>query len=136
MALALPVLLETLGLHGFNVPIHTILPPHCGPEQVQAALARRQLLPLGARRIQEQSKPLRINITERHRPYFGAPLGRHGGEKTHVHMGIVVLSGLLTRVDDLCDRVHGYSPSYFSPRYDLRTTSLRSSADAVSCKTI
>ena len=25
---------------------------------------------------------------------------------------------------------------YFSPRYDLRTTSLRSSADAVSCNTI
>jgi hypothetical protein len=64
MALALPVLLEALGLHGFNTPIHTILPPHSRPEQVQAALARRQLLPLGARRIQEQSKSLRINITE------------------------------------------------------------------------
>jgi hypothetical protein len=64
MALALPVLLEALGLHGLYVSIHTILPPHRGPEQVQATLTCRQLLPLGARRIQEQPKSLRINITE------------------------------------------------------------------------
>src|SRR5215475_5749150 len=115
MALALPVLLEALGLHSLHVSIHTILPPHCGPEQVQAALARRQLLPLGARRIQEQSKSLRINITKRHGPHFGAPLGGHGGEKAHVDMGIVTLSRFLKRVDDLCDRVHGYSPLTFPP---------------------
>jgi hypothetical protein len=64
MAFALPVLLEALWLHGVNVPVHTILPSHRGPEQVQAALAGSQLLPLRARRIQEQSKSLRINITQ------------------------------------------------------------------------
>src|SRR4029453_2710055 len=115
MALALPVLLEALGLHSLNVSIHTVLPPHRGPEQVQAALARRQLLPLRARRIQEQPKSLRINITERHGPHFGAPLGCHGGEKAHVYMGIMALFRLLTRVNDLCDRVHGYSPLTFLP---------------------
>src|SRR6266446_6625873 len=114
MAFALPVLLEALWLHGLNVSIHPILPPHCGPEQMKAALARHQLLPLGARRIQEQSKPLRINITERHGPHFGAPLGCHGGEKAHVDMGIVPLSRLLTCVDDLCDRIHTHSSQGFS----------------------
>src|SRR5437867_3288883 len=113
MALALPVLLETLWLHGLDVSVHTVLPPHRGPEEVQAALAGSQLLPLGARRIQEQSKPLRINITERHGTHFAAPLGGHGGEKAHVHMGILALSRLLTRVDDLCNRVHGYPLSLF-----------------------
>jgi hypothetical protein len=64
MAFALPVLLEALWLHGLNISVHTILPPHRGPEQMQAALARDQLLPLRACRIQEQSKPPLINIAE------------------------------------------------------------------------
>jgi hypothetical protein len=64
MALALPVLLEALGFHRLNVSIHPILPPHRGPKHVEAALACHQLLPLRARRIQEQPKSLRINITE------------------------------------------------------------------------
>src|SRR5262245_12947152 len=105
MALALPVLLEALWLHVLDVSIHTVLPPHRGPEQVQAALACRQLLPLGAHRIQEQPKSLRINITERHGPHFGTPLSCHGGKKAHVYMGIVTLSRFLTRLDDLCNRV-------------------------------
>jgi hypothetical protein len=64
MAFALPVLLEALGLHGLDVSVYTILPSHRGPEQVQAALAGSQLLPLRARRIQEQSESLRINIPQ------------------------------------------------------------------------
>jgi len=64
MALALPVLLEALWLHGRNASIHTVLPPHRGPEHVEAALAGSQLLPLRACRIQEQSKSFRINVTE------------------------------------------------------------------------
>jgi hypothetical protein len=64
MAFALPVLLEALWLHGLKVPVHTVLPSHRRPEQVQAALAGRQLLPLGAQRIQEQSKSLCLNIAQ------------------------------------------------------------------------
>jgi hypothetical protein len=64
MAFALPVLLEALWLHGLKASVHAILPSHRRPEQVQAALAGSQLLPLGARRIQEQSESLRINITQ------------------------------------------------------------------------
>ena len=57
MALALPVLLEALWLHRLNASVYTVLPPHRGPEQMETALARRELLPLGTRRIQEQSNP-------------------------------------------------------------------------------
>jgi len=64
MALALPILLEALRLHGFNASVYTVLPPHRGPEHVEAALAGSQLLPLGTGRIQEQSKSFCINVTE------------------------------------------------------------------------
>src|SRR4029453_18136926 len=115
MALALPVLLQALWLHVLDVSIYTVLPPHSRPEHMEAALARCQLLPLGTRRIQEQPQSLRIDITERHGSHFGAPLGRHSGEKAHVYMGIVTLSRFFTCLNDLCDRVQGYSPLTFPP---------------------
>src|SRR5712692_7062933 len=132
MALALPILPQALWLHRLEAPVHTVLPLHGGPEHVEAALAGSELLPLGARRIQQQPTSLGVNIAERHRPHFWPSLGGHGRQEAHVHMGIVTLSGFLTRLDDVRDWVHGHSLlasspiPRFSPRYDLRTTSLRS----------
>jgi len=62
MALTLPILLQAFWLHPLEMPVHPVLSPYRGPEQMEAALASSQLLPLGARGIEQQPKPLGVNI--------------------------------------------------------------------------
>jgi len=62
MALTLPMLLQAFRLHRLDAPVHPVLSSYCGPKQMEATLASSQLLPLGARGIEQQPKPLGVNI--------------------------------------------------------------------------